>query len=323
MRAESSLLVWLAFVWSTALARPAAAQSEAELTAGRALFAEALADEEHQRFAAALAKYERVKALRDTPQIRFRIASALEGAGRLVAASDAYASAAALAGATTATKDVELAARSKTSALARRIGHLRLLMPTVLAPATTVRVDGVAVGPAERASYPVDPGVHVVTATAPDARPFGAQVTVVEGSSQDVRIALDPAVTQLGAPGASARSDGAPPTRTLGIGAMIAGGAVAAGGAIVLGIRASTISDLRSSCPDGTCPSSRHDELQSTHDRALVEGPIGVSLLAVGGALVATGFVLFAVAPSSDRPPAAVGLLPVAGGATFTFTRGL
>jgi hypothetical protein len=64
-------------------------------------------------------------------------------------------------------------------------------------------------------------------------------------------------------------------------------------GIVVLGLRSAAISDLKDSCPGGNCPAAREDELRSTHDRAVAEGPIGGTLLTVGVVALGAAAVLW------------------------------
>jgi hypothetical protein len=61
------------------------------------------------------------------------------------------------------------------------------------------------------------------------------------------------------------------------------GGALVASGAVLLLIRSADVSTLNRDCPGGLCRAgSNRGELESTRDRALVEGPLGLALGAAG-----------------------------------------
>src|ERR1700733_11973829 len=60
------------------------------LAAARALFGEALVAEQAGRFAEALEKFERVRAVRDTASVEYRIGSCHEGLGEPAPAVRAY-----------------------------------------------------------------------------------------------------------------------------------------------------------------------------------------------------------------------------------------
>src|ERR1019366_8707267 len=84
------VLLGLAPRVQVAWAQSVAAPTPDPLVAARALFAEALQDEEAGRFAVALEKFERVRAVRDTASIEYRIASCHEGLGEPAEAYRAY-----------------------------------------------------------------------------------------------------------------------------------------------------------------------------------------------------------------------------------------
>ena len=109
-----------------------------------------------------------------------------------------------------------------------------------------------------------------------------------------------------------------PSTRTIGIVVGAAGGVLLVGGVIVLALRSSAIGTLNEACPDGACPAIRENELRSTHDRAKLEGPLGIALVATGAAALGTGVFLFA---TSGREQKAARIVPAPGahGAMMTF----
>ena len=63
---------------------------ESDISAARKLFSDALADEEAGRYAVALDEFERVRAVRDTQAVRYRIATCLEALGKLKQALTTY-----------------------------------------------------------------------------------------------------------------------------------------------------------------------------------------------------------------------------------------
>ena len=280
------------------------AQSPSELAAGRQLFTEALADEEGGRFAAALEKYRRVQGIRDTINVRYRIGTSLEGLGKVAKAVDAYAAAVQLGIESNADAEVVRAARTRLEVLRPRVAHLAIrVTPPAFADAE-VSIDSEPVAASSFGDVSVDPGAHVVTAQARGARPFRTQLTVAEGGHTELAVVLEPfdaPPPPPPQPPVSADRSGA--YRTAGIVTGAAGGLLVIGGAVVLALRSSAISDLEASCPDGRCPASREQELRSTRDRALLEGPVGAALLITGAAALGTGIFLFAV-PGRDTTTA-------------------
>lgn len=295
----------------------ARAQSPSELAAGRELFVEALADEENGRFAAALEKYTRVKAIRDTVNVRYRIGASLEGLGKVARAVDAYTAAVQLGG----DAEVERAAQARLEALRPRVAHLKLHLISAAFADAEVFVDGERVSAQELDDVSVDPGQHVVTASARGAKPFRAEITLSEGGRAGVPITLEPAVVeppQLPPPRAPDRSR---TYRTAGAVTGAAGGLFVIGGIVVLALRSSAISELNDSCPGGNCPASREAELTRTRDRALVTGPIGVATLAVGVVAVGTGVALFTIGGRRTKTAAHFMPTPARGGAMLTVVR--
>jgi hypothetical protein len=120
---------------SVARAQTAGPPSPDPLAAARALFVEALHDEEAGRFADALEKFERVRAVRDTPAIEYRIGTCHEGLGEPVPAYRAYLAAQALGRADPQSADITHAASDRLDALSKDVARLTLVMPTP-APAT-------------------------------------------------------------------------------------------------------------------------------------------------------------------------------------------
>ncbi|MDF2696496.1 MAG: hypothetical protein K0S65_4879 [Labilithrix sp.] len=297
--------------------RGALAQSADELAAGRQLFAEALDDEEHHRFAEALEKYRRVLRIRDTAAIRYRMGSTLEGLGKIAQAVDAY-TAAVRIGAGSSDAELVRASQARIDALGPKLAHLALRLPPGTSSDAQVRVDDEPVSPEALADVRVDPGAHVVTATATGARPFRAQITLSEGGRAEIPITLELVPPAEPAP---APSSGAP-VRTIGIVTGAAGAVLVAGGVVVLAFRSSAIAELNESCPNGNCPASRERELRDTRDRAVVEGPVGGALIAVGAAAVATGIVLFTIGGHDKKTSARFVPSPTSHGAIFTFAKG-
>lgn len=322
LRTTTTVALALAWLCCAGRAHAQQAQTPAELAAGRQLFVEALADEEHGRFADAVTKYKRVLVIRDTPNIRYRIGASLERLGKLVQASESYTAAlrAASPGGASADGEVARAAQTRLDAINPRIAHLTVRM-TASPAGTEITVDGEPTAVEGVAELAVDPGAHVVAATAPGTRSFRASVELIEGGRADVPIALEPLVSAPPAP--PAPSVATHPYRTAGIVTAAAGGVLLIGGVIVLTLRSGAISDLKVACPGGECPASQRDALESKRDRAQTEGPLGVALVGTGVAAAAAGVVLMLLTGSEKGTTARVVPTPIARGAMLTFGGGL
>jgi hypothetical protein len=295
----------------------ARAQSDADLAAARSLFGEALADEQRGEYAAALAKFERVRAVRDTQAVRYRVATCLEGLGRLRAAVQAYTSAAIATTSDPESTKVAQASRDAVTALEKRMAQVVVELPPGAPRDVTVAVDAEAVSrDAIGAPLAVDPGTHDVTASAEGFTPFRTAVTIAPAARATVRIVLDPV-----APGAPSASNGSPPlppaapdappasASSSDVPAIVAFGAagiLAVGTVALLVARESDIHTIESTCPGDVCATSREPDVTSTRNRALLEGPFAIGT-GVAAAVSAGIGVYFVTRP---RAPATAAIAP-------------
>jgi hypothetical protein len=286
---------------------PCHAQTEEELASARRLFTEAVTDQDARRYDSALEKFRRVAAVRNTANVRYRIASCLDALGRLAEAMGDYEQAARLGETDRSAVDAVRAASTRAAQLDRIVPRLVLVLPPDAPPQTEVRVDDVLVGAADlRDALPLDPGHHTIVATAPGDAPFRAGVTLPEGGRVSISVTLEPAAPPGPEPPAPpqaasttvATSPLAPPDRTTGrhapAGAWVAmglGGALAVGSVVSFVLRASNLSTMNRDCTTAgaglSCPQSRQAEVSSARNAAQVEGPLGIGLAA--SAVVAAG----------------------------------
>jgi hypothetical protein len=283
-----------------------AAPASDALAAGRALFAEALADQQAGRFAVALEKFERVKTVKITTPIEYRIGACLEGLGKPAAAYTAYRTAVALGEHDPAMADVVQASRERMDALSRHVARVSVTPPDGAPADLAVSVDDEPV-PRDALGEPMalEPGTHTVLATASGRSPFRTQIVLPEGGQASLAIVLAPETSPLAPAPAPAddqatRHDGSG-YRTLGWVLTGTGAVLLAGMVTTLVVRHEDIASLQSACPNGLCPSTANrGDVTSTHDRAEAEGPLAVALGA--GAVVAVGLgVYFLVTSPSSR----------------------
>ena len=90
MKARALAIAVVLVSSSFSFALDAHAQSEAEVQAARDAFAEGLKFEQAHRYQDALEKFTRVKEVKDTPQVRYRIATCLVGLGKLREGRDTF-----------------------------------------------------------------------------------------------------------------------------------------------------------------------------------------------------------------------------------------
>jgi hypothetical protein len=271
--------------------------ADGELAPARALFAEALQDEQEGRVALALEKFRRVRDVRDTAAVEYRIASCEEGLGRLVAAAASYTSAIRLGEGSPLADPVTSGARERLASIEKRIGHLTLAMASPVPTDREVFVDGAV--PSALSEILLDPGPHLISARAPGTVPFQREVTLLEGARLTVSIRLAPSPS-LAPPAATL-------PKTVGWSAVAGGVALVAASGIVWVLRESDIGSLNRACPAGECPPTANESsLEATRSRAIAEGPIAVGL-AVAGAL-ASGVGLFLLLRPSSRASVVAGL---------------
>jgi hypothetical protein len=314
-----------------AAARPARAQPEADLKAARDLFQEAYKDEQEKRFKDALEKFLRVARVRESASVRYRIAAVLDSLGRLRESRDAFrVLAASKSSLPPNEQEIATSAAERAHALDKRIPRLVVSLQAGWPEGTRVMLDGGAVPiTTTPRAIEVDPGDHVVQASAPQVPTSESRVTIAEGS--EATLAIAPTT----APGGSARggpeTPGSPeqagpvqerPRKTLAWVAVGAGGVLVLSSIALLAAREGDISELERLCPDGLCPASNRASLESTRDEAELFGPLGVGLGLVGLAALGTGAWLLlrplpdsaaAGAPASSRA-IRVGPRPLRGG---------
>ncbi len=207
----------------------------------------------------------------------------------------------------------EKAASDKVDQLEKKLSRLQINAAGD-APGLVIRRDAEEVGKAVLGTpIAVDPGPHVIEATAPGYQVWQTTVTIgKEGDTQTVTI---PALTM-----AAKRAN------TLRTVSYVVGGVGLAGvvvGGIFGGLAASAKSSLKAECPGNVCPAGQPaNDLADAHRKATIS-TIGV---AVGGAALATGIVLFIVSGKGEprdkaQPAPAAAFVPVFGpqGGGFSF----
>jgi len=287
-------------------------RTEEELAAARQLFAEAFRDEQGRRFDVALDGFRRVRDVRDTASVEYRIATCLEGLGRLAEALSAYDAAIRLTEGDATAADVAVGSHERIDALSRRVAHLTLTLSTHAPQDAAIRVDG---KPQHSGDIVLDPGSHRVEAAATGAAPFQSDVALPEGGRLSLTVSLEPPVapaTPL--PGAGERREEASSSPTastatwgwIGVGA---GGVLLAASVTSFVLRESDIRLANRDCPGGGCVGSINGEALSATNRARIEGPLGYGLGAAG--VLAAGLGLYLVVSTPGRA-SALSFVPMA-----------
>lgn len=338
MRATAIGLAFSLLACSLARAMPAQAQTADQLDAARKLFADALTDEDAKRYDTALEKFRRVAGVKDSANVRYRIASCLEALGRRAEALGSYQAAVKLGEEEKASPDVMRAARDHAADLDRVVPRLIIVLPADAPAETQVRVDDAVVDRAALADgLPLDAGNHTIRATAPGDTPFETAVALPEGGHVSITVTLAPvgsvapvpapAQTQGQGPGQAGpaqlpRQAGGggeagvpvPPSRPSHAGAWIAlgiGGALAAGSVVSFVLRQSNIDTINTDCNSDTshCPSTHQSEVLDAQSAARWQGPLAIGLAAGAVVSLGIGVWLFASTPSGSSVSVAPGFM--------------
>jgi hypothetical protein len=285
-----------------------------DLATARQLFTDAMADESAKRFDTALDKYRRVGAVKDTANVRYRMATCLEALGRRAEALSSYQAAARLSDGDRTQAEVFRAASEHAGQLDRVVPRLTIVLPAGAPVETQVRVDDSPVDAAAlHDAMPLEPGTHTISATAPGDAPFRTAVTLGEGGRVSITVDLSP-IAPRPAASASAAVPGTPPAGSdvprpshgAPAGAWVAlglGGALAAGSVVSFVLRSMDLNTLDKDCPPSTttpnqvlCTQAHLDDAKTVQSRARIEGPLGIGLGA--GAVVSLGVGVWLLASS-------------------------
>jgi hypothetical protein len=317
----TALLFSLGSVFDSSLARAGdAATAEALFREGRALM-------DAGNYAAACPKLAESYAQDAATGTLLALGMCQERAGQTASAWATYSEAAGRAKRDGRT-DRERAARDHMAALEPKLARLTISVDpsTSALPGLSVRRDGHEIGAgAWGTSVPIDPGEHVIEATAPGRRAFSTKIDVAaQAGAQAVQIpALD--LEPSSAPAAAAPvvagpgSDDTEAPRTvapLRVPGLIIGGVglVTLGVSGVFALRASSLNS--DSKADGHCDAQNQcdDVGGAMRDDAKTAANVATVTVLAGGALTALGVTLFLLKPRKEHTQAAqLDALPLLG----------
>lgn len=299
-----------ALVIASALLAPAfegatLAQSKDALAKMRERFREGMALEAGGQYAQALAAFKDVAEVKSTPQVRIHIAKCEEKTGDYVRAIGSYRLALAEAQ-DKKLKDVEQAANESIASLEPKIPAL-IIKRGQGANVAAITLDQRELGATEIGSdMPLNPGPHVIEASAQGRQPFKAEITLGEGEKKTVTVKLleqetpDVAPTVTTEPTATAPP---PPTsspvKTAG---FIVGGLGIVGLGVAgafIGLRQSTLDELEKKCGKDHkgCP----QDAQGLIDQGSLNSTVATGALIGGGVALAAGIILLIAAPSAAK----------------------
>lgn len=311
-RFRTNALAAAAVVAVSLLATHAPAQTEEELKAARELFQEAFEDEQEQRFSDALDKFRRVAKVKESPSVRYRIATVLASMGRLREARDMYrALAAAKTSLPASEQEIADSAAERAAELDRRIPKLAVRLPDDPPPDVRVTIDGapVPVSTTPRA-IELDPGGHVVSATARGSAPYEQTVTLSEGGGEVPHTVTFTRASSGDATGPAVTEK----SNTLGWIAVGGGAALLATGSVLLAVREGLIDDIETACPNNVCPVRLRDAVESDREDAKLFGPLGGALAVTGLVAIGAGIYMLVRSPSSAPAATTRTVRPTLGG---------
>jgi hypothetical protein len=212
--------------------------------------------------------------------------------------------------------DREKAAQEHMNELEPRMSRVTVTVPTQsMADGMVVRLDGSALAEGVLSTpIAVDPGEHVVSATAPGRKPFELKLSFKEGERKAV---LVPALALEAAPPPPPPP---PPAwkRPAGIAALSAG-AVLLGVGVGFGVRAISLGATAvDACPDHRCSPAGWKAVNDGRTAANVAN----GTLVAGGALAAAGTVLLVLAAVAPSQPKSGWIAPAVGPGTAQIAAG-
>lgn len=309
----------LAVVCVAALAVPAAAQPADSVAAADQLFEQGRQLFDKGDYEAACPRFEASLKLDPALGTLLNLATCYDKAGKLASAWGHYREVVMLATKVGDTARIDIA-RERIKALEPRLPKLTIRLPKTTIPGLVVSRDDL---PLETAvlgtAFYVDPGDHVITASAPDRVPASQHVTIAEDEAKEIQLpdlALAPHAKPPPNVTTIIRED-IDPGRSRRVFGLTLGGAGIAALVTAVGFGFAARSSWNSAFDEGACQRSTYqctaagqDLADTARSRALVANVIGgAGLLLIGG-----GAVLYFTAPTHD-----VAVTPTAGGATLTF----
>ncbi len=319
-RARTARLLALGSVLSFAiLAASAPARAATDEATAEALFKEARGRMARGDFAAACPQLEESQRLDPGMGTLYNLADCYENMGRTASAWASFLDVAAQAKAQ-AQAGREADARARAAALFPKLAHLTLVVQSADAKTTRLKItrDELEVGEAQWGLVlPIDPGQHLVTATAPGRKAWSSVVKVAPSASARLDV---PALAVDAPPPPDVKPPEPRPSatqRSAGFVTMGVGVAALAVGSIAGLQSMSKKSDADKNCTGDLCNAKG----VSDRDAALTAGNVSTVSFVVGGAAVVGGVLLVLFAPKARpaAPRTALCIAPTASGIGGTF----
>lgn len=311
----------LSAVLAAALLAPTAAlaQSDSDMATARALATEGQDALDKQDFATAADRFKRADALYHAPTLALGLARANVGLRHFVTAQEVYeriVREGVPKGNNEAFRKAVADARKELDQVSHEVAWITVEVHGPDAPEVTV--DGAPIAAAALGvKRAIDPGQHVVRATAQGWTTDEKKVTLPEGGVEKVSFTLQhdaaPAVADAApaSPAPAGRDATTKPSsmhKTLGVVALGVGGAGVVLGAVTGILALGKHGSLADSCNDGVCPPSAQGDIDSYHTM----GTLSTIGFIAGGVGLGAGVVLLLTAPKG-APKKEAAITPVIG----------
>jgi hypothetical protein len=290
-----------------------AAATPEERAMAQALFEDGRGLMEAGRHAEACSKFEESNRLDAAMGTQYHLADCYELTGKLASAWILFVDVAAAARAAL-DGEREAAARRRAAALKPRLAYLVIRVPRPTR-GVTIKRDGVEVrAPLWGTSVPVDPGKHVVEASAEGYRTW-RRVVRVEREGQVARVKVPPlSAKPAPEPDVAVDPDPEPPIRqvagvVMGVMGLLALGVGTAAG--VIAINKTSEADSPEHCPEAD---ACFDSGLALRDEARQAAAVSTVSLVIGGGALIGGLILWFTAPGESPQAGARPGAPVAGG---------
>ncbi len=282
-------------------------RNEAAKTTAEILFDEGVQLAETNQLNEACQKFEASEALDIAVGTLLRLADCRERTGKLATAWARFREAESLARAQ-GMADRARIANIRGAALQQKMGRLTLKVPASPPDGLSITLDGVSVPRASWGSaLPIDAGTVTVEASAPGYIPFSRRVSIAAVDAARASLTIPPLERELSAPPPSPRQitvKSEPPAqaandgyamRVLGVSLVVAGGAGLVTSGVLAVVAKERDDSSRDYCPEGPrlC-TARGVQLRNDAGRLADFATVSA---AVGGGLLAAGFVVYLVAP--------------------------
>lgn len=310
MRRARAVVVAVAVAASSgSIASNARAEDKEAVAAATALFDEAVALMDKGKFAEACPKLVKSQEIAPSGGTLLALGECYERTGRTASAWLAFREAAARAAAA-GKKDAESAALERASRIAASMSRLTVrITEAATMQGVEIRRDGVPLKSAEIGTpSPLDPGTHVVEASAPGHRTWSARVVLA--SSGNVEVTVPP--LELVSPGLENMPPPAPPPpedpgssqRTIGVIAGAAGLALLGTGTAFGVMAGSTNAEALESCNTRVEPTRCTQRGLDLTDEARTQALLSTIFVVTGAAAIVAGGVLWFTAPVKVAPTA-------------------